>query len=312
MREPDARSGRVRAGRKGRGRALLLPAILCAGVGLGAHARAQGAGAAYLSWSADERVTNLPALAAPEAAVYLTVETPQPIDSLGFDVRWASRRPDARVEVLGLRGVARESSAGWRKVAGDEQGVNASFHPLDTWLSDPGCLAAIREELPGGGARYRLAIALAAENLGAAQIQIAGLAARLADGTTLLLGSPAVSVDSGWVLRQPPLIRAIEGALNWRFLQSRLRIEGADLDRLSDLVVVDSARRRFRPVRIESRSPELLEVTFANRTMARGPARLVYRDADCVTDSLPQAIEIEVFEEQRPGDTNLGVVPGRE
>ncbi len=293
-------------------RRLLLSVLICAGIGMAAHARAAGTGTAYLSWSADERVTNLPALPAPEAAVYLTVETPQPADSLGFIVRWASRRPDARVTVLGLRGVAKEPPAAWRQVEGDAQAADGSFRPLDAWRSDPGWLAAIGEELPGGGVRYRLAIALAVENLGAAQIEVANLAARMPDQTTLLLGSPSVSVDTGWVLRQPPLVRAVIGALNFRFIQSRLRIEGTDLDRLSDLVLVDATQRRFRPVRVDSRSPEHIEVTFANRMMTRGLARLVYRDADCVTDSLVQAVEIEVFEEQRPGDTNLGIVPGRE
>jgi hypothetical protein len=38
----------------------------------------------------------------------------------------------------------------------------------------------------------------------------------------------------------------------------------------------------------------------------------VFRDPNCVADSLGNAVDVAVLEDRQPGDTNAGVVPGRE
>lgn len=310
----------VRGGAGGPGAArgvldVLMAALLVwagGAIGLAGGAGAQDAGSAALSWSASERVTNLTRLDAPETAVYLTVDTAQPIDSLGFQLRWAARQPDAWMAVLGLRGLAEPSNAPWQMVPKNGQMAFRTFRALDEWLSEPGYLASIREDGPAGGGRYRLAIALAVENLVAARIEASGVTVRFADGTRRQLGSPAVSVGTGWTIEHPPLVSEVTGVVNQRFLQSNIRITGVDLDRLSEIMLVDAAGGRFHPVRFQSWSTEAIEVCFPNRVVATGLARLVYRDPNCVTDSLNNAIEVAVLEERQPGDTNLGVVPGRE
>ncbi len=286
--------------------------IAVGAAGLVSDARAQDTGTASLSWSASERVTNLARLDAPETAVYLTVETAQPIDSLGFQLRWAARQPDAWVAVLGLRAVAGESEAAWQMVPKSGQMAMRTFRALDEWLSEPGFLASIREERPGGGWRYRIGIALGVEHLTAARLEASGVTARLADGTPQQLGSPGISVGPGWTIELPPLVSQVTGVVNQRYLQSSIRLNGVDLDRLSEVVLVDAAGRRFHPVRIESRSAERIELCFANRIIGPGLARLVYRDPSCVADSLSDAIEVAVLDERQAGDTNLGVIPGRE
>jgi hypothetical protein len=311
---PTGATARSRAGTilvalgVGAGVAVLAPGAPWCGAG----AQPPDAGSAILSWSADERVTNLPRLDAPETAVYLTVDTAQPIDSLGFQLRWAARRPDGRVSVLGLRAVAGETQVPWQIVPKSEQMAFRTFRALDEWLSDPGYLASIREEVPGGGSRYRIAIAMAVERLAAARIEANGVTVRHVDGTIRQLGSPGVSVGQGWTLQHPPLVSTVTGALNFRYLQSRIRIAGADLDRISEILLVDATGKRFHPIRFDSRSPEQIEMSFANRVIGMGLARLVFRDPNCVADSLGNAVDVAVLEDRQPGDTNAGVVPGRE
>ncbi len=293
---------------------LALAAVL----GLGP---AHGAESAFLSWSPADRSSNVTDAFTGAGTAYLTVIAAGPVDSLGFNLRWAARRPDAELTVRGLRPFAETDASeqdrpagadAWQRHARPEASDENRLTMLHEWLSDPGFLATLGAEGPSGEIEYRLAIDFEMRGAGSVRIEATNVTVQYAGGERRQLGSPAISVGDGWMLRLPPVITSVEGVLNRRFLQSVIWLEGNDLDRVVELTVVDVNGKRVHPLSVESRSREHLELRFTNRSFDLGPARLVYRDAECVTDSVDNALVVKVLEEAQSGDTNMGTVPGSE
>jgi hypothetical protein len=301
--------GRWARPRRGFGRAA---AALLLGGAVWAAAGAGPAPVGWLSWEpAPGALQHEELTGVRELPVYLGIDAPAAIDSLGFTLRWATADPAGRLALLGVQTAAGEPLDLTARAA-DSLGHDAGYDALGALLSDAGALARLVVPEPGGGVHYRLALQLRVAGARDLRLELAGLRARLAGGPVVQLGNPVIAAGDGWRLSPPPTITRIHGRLNALVLESRLGFDGYGLDRLTRLVLIDSTGTRIYPKAIVAQAPEHLEATFATKSPALGRVTVEFGGPDGLRDTLQLAVEVNHFAERLPGDTTLGAIPGKE
>ncbi len=296
-----------------RGVTSVLPLVLLATLTLlatGVHAPA-AAGNARLSWSADEQVARIDQIPDNPVQVHLTIDGEEPADSLGFRLRWATSDLGAAVRVVGLRAAGTHPTDLTNRPA-DAAASNGSFRPLERILSHPDYLREIGIDTPQGFVRYPLVLDLEITGATAMRLQVHGVSAKVGGGHVVQLGNPTVSAGGGWMLTLPPQLTEAKRILNRGVIRSILTFEGIDLDRVVRLRLIDSMDRFVYPGRISAQSAEAIEVVFTTKVAAEGHCALELGFPDGLTVTLPGAVESKPLDYRQPGDTNMGIIPGRD
>ncbi|MCK4305572.1 MAG: hypothetical protein KAY24_15145 [Candidatus Eisenbacteria sp.] len=290
---------------------VLLGAIALLGAALPSAAQTTGS-SAWLSWRADERLAEIPwPGTGREGALplYFTVELDQPIDSLGFNLHWATGEPGGRVEVRAVRSSAQAPSV-WHYQPHDGEAHAGNYRALGTWLSDRGFLAQIATSTPEGRVRYDLVLDLVISGARSLRIEASRITVAMSNGEVQRLGNSAVSMDGGWARQVAPLITRISGVLNRTYIQSVLSVYGENLDRLVRFVLIDEEGKRFYPVDVRSHSRERVDLVFVTKELTPGWIDVEIGAPDGNLDTLRSAVLDAALEYHQPGDTNLGIIPG--